>query len=228
MDQTSDNTERTNERDQYTKVSRDFVAPLGQIEHARLEIVRGISKATISAHPMAEDLFRAHFEGSVPQVSHRENTVRVAYPVPSLLQLAGYMLGGANHSAHVTLNGAIIWQIIINGGAFRVMADLRQLNLQAFEVRGGASNVELMLPQPLGTVTVRVTGGASSVSLHRPVGVAASIYVASGASSLTLDQQHYGAIGGSVHLETPDYLSALNRYQIEVMSGASNLSIDTL
>jgi len=48
-----------------------------------------------------------------------------------------------------------------------------------------------------------------------------------GATNLTFDERHLGAIGGDVNLQSPDYDDAANRYDIEVMGGANNLTIDT-
>jgi hypothetical protein len=207
---------------------REFSAPLGQVEQAQLEIVRGISQACIRGQRMTEELYRARFEGMIPAVREKHGVVSILYPQLSPIRIAANLIGGRQESANIILNGAVTWQIVINGGAWKVTADLRQLDLRAFEVLGGASDIELMLPQPLGTVIVRVSEGASSVRLYRPVGVAASVSIASGASRLKLDDHALGAIGGNVHLETPDYHIASNRYQIEVLSGASNLSITTL
>jgi hypothetical protein len=83
------------------------------------------------------------------------------------------------------------------------------------------------LPRPSGTVSVRVSGGASDVSIHRPEGVAAGIRVGRGVSKLAFDEQRFGAIGGETRLQTIDYDGAADRYDLEVTGGASELSIDT-
>ncbi len=193
---------------------RESAVPLGEVKSGHLQIGRGISKATLSAHPSLEELYRARFEGPVPEIRAKEGIVTLLYPFPSLTTFAKNMLGTLQHAADIMLNGSIPWQITIH--------------VRAFEVQGGANDVEMTLPQPLGTVTIRITEGANHVRLHRPIGVAASVYVARGASGLTLDSEHLDAYGDDVHLETSDYWSVVNRYQIEVLTGASQLVIDTL
>jgi hypothetical protein len=94
-------------------------------------------------------------------------------------------------------------------------------------VSGGASRVELTLPQPSGTVPVRVLGGASNVAIHRPEGVAAHVRVGSGSTHLAFDDQRFGAVGGEVSLQSPDYEGASDRYEITITGGASSLTIDT-
>ena len=130
-------------------------------------------------------------------------------------------------TAEVTLNPAIPWQIEFHGGLSRLDADLSVLELGSFEVTGGASGVAVTLPRPSGTVSVRVSGGASDVSIHRPEGVAARIRVGRGVSKLAFDEQRFGAIGGETRLQTIDYDGAADRYDLEVTGGASKLSIDT-
>jgi hypothetical protein len=207
--------------------SRDFAALLGSVTSGRLEVVRGVSRATIHVDPSMRDLYRAHFEGPVPGVSVQWGTVTIKYRRFSLSDWVRYALFWDRHMAEITLNGSIPWQIEIRGGVSDLTADLSGLQLSSLEVRGGASEIVATLPQPSGTVSVRVSGGASNVTLHRPVGIAARVHVSHGASKLTLDEQHFGAIGGDVRLETPDYHSTVDRYTIDVLAGASNLTIDT-
>lgn len=104
---------------------------------------------------------------------------------------------------------------------------MRQLPLRGLDLSGGASRVEVTLPRPVGTVPVRISGGASRLTLHRPAQVAARIRVSHGVSKLTFDRQRFGGLGGDNQWESPDYQNAADRYDIEVSGGASNLTIDT-
>ena len=70
---------------------------------------------------------------------------------------------------------------------------------------------------------VRIAGGASNVTLRRPLGAAVGVHVRSGASKLSFDEQHFGAIGGDVRLATPDYSNTTDRYTISIAGGASRL-----
>lgn len=91
---------------------------------------------------------------------------------------------------------------------------------------GGLSQGEIWLPQPCGTVTVRIGGGVSGLRWHRPAGVAARVEIRGGASQLGLDPQYLGAVGGPVELEAPGYSAAAERYAVDVHGGVSQLSID--
>ncbi len=72
---------------------------------------------------------------------------------------------------------------------------------------------------------IRLTGGVSHLTLHRPGGVPARVHIGGGASKLELDTQYLGAIGGPVRLETPGYASATHRYDVEIGGGASGITI---
>ena len=74
---------------------------------------------------------------------------------------------------------------------------------------------------------VRISQGASHVTFYRPTGVAVWVHVSGGLSKLSLDDQHFGAIGGDTRLETPDYGNATDRYDVKISVGASDLTITT-
>ena len=91
---------------------------------------------------------------------------------------------------------------------------------------GGASRVEVTLPPASGIVPVRVLGGASNVAIHRPEGVSAQIRVGGGSTNLAFDERCFGAVGGEVGLQSPDYAGASDRYDITISGGASSVIID--
>ena len=52
------------------------------------------------------------------------------------------------------------------------------------------------------------------------------MFAGGGASKLALDDQHFGAIGGETRLESPDYAAAMDRYEITITGGATNVTIE--
>jgi hypothetical protein len=201
--------------------AKDYTVPLGSITHGRLQFTRGAANVTLRVDYSMGDLYRARFDGPPPEVHAQDGAVTIRYP------RTFHPFDWRNRTAEVTLNPAIPWQIEFHGGLSRLDADLSVLELGSFEVNGGASGVAVTLPRPSGTVSVRVTGGASDVSIHRPEGVAARIRVGRGVSKLAFDEQRFGAIGGETRLQTNDYDGAADRYDLEVTGGASKLTVDT-
>jgi hypothetical protein len=106
-------------------------------------------------------------------------------------------------------------------------ARLDSLVLRRLSLRGGASQVEVSLPPPRGTVPLSLVGGASAVSLLRPAGAPLRARLRGSASDLTLDGRHYDAIGRDWRWEGPDFAAAADRYDLEISGGASNVTVDT-
>jgi hypothetical protein len=200
-----------------------FATPLGSLRSGHLLFVSGTSNVTIHADPSMEDLYRARFKDQVPTVRVQGGTITIEYPPCPSLDQGYYWL---ERPAEVALNASVTWHIEVRGSTSRLTAELHEVRLGSINLAGGASRIEVRLPRPSGTVSVRISGGASNVIIHRPEGVAARIHVGGGATNLIFDEKHFGATGGDVNLQSPDYYHTANRYEIEVMGGANNLTID--
>jgi len=201
--------------------NRDFAAPLGSLASGHLRFMRGASDVIIHVDPLTGDLYRACFEGAVPEVWTEGGVVNIRYP------RFYHHFGRRERTGKIALNAAIPWHIEVRDGASKLTADLSQLKLGSFEVSGGASKVEVTLPRVSGLVPVRVLGGASNVVLHRPEGVATRVRVLGGSTNLTFDDQRFGAVGGEMNLQSPNYDGTPERYDISITGGVSNVAIDT-
>ena len=168
-----------------------------------------------------DDLYLARFVEPAPAVRMEGSTIAVRYP-----RLRPFDNSRRECPGEVVLSARVPWQIEFGGGVSRLAAGLSGLELGFFEVKGGASRVELTLPPPSGTVPVRVQGGASNVTIYRPEGVAARLRVSGGVTNLSFDGQQFGVAGGEVSLQSQGYEDARDRYDITVTGGASSLTID--
>lgn len=193
-------------------------APRGAIARGRLEFTAGAARLALDAAAPAGKLFLARFDGRPPRVAVRDGTVTVAYPRFG-------PLGRGRSGATFSLSREVTWDVEVRGGVARLEADLSRLALSRLEVRGGSHAVRLRLPAPRGTVAVRLTGGASDVTVRRPAGSEARLRVTGGATSLSFDAQRLGAVGGTVLLETPGFAAATDRYDLELTGGAAGLSV---
>lgn len=204
----------------------DFSAPLAGVTAGRLEFSRGASRVTLRAAAM-DELFRAHFEGPLPDVLVERGRVAIRHRVLSPAEWASLVWPGDEHSADIALNAAVPWELEVRGGVSRLDADLTGLRLAGFEIRGGASNVELVLDEPGGIVPIRVRGGVSHVTIRRPAGVPVAASVRGGISRLALDDQRFGAIGGHARVTTGPWRQATSGYDIEIAGGASHLTVES-
>lgn len=197
----------------------DFSALLGDLQSGRLVFANGASLLALRADAGMSELYRARFQGPVPEVEADGGTIIVRYPRRS------WFLDWGGCAGEVTLNAAVPWRIEVRGGASEVNAKLGGLDLSGLEVESGASKVHLELPKPSGTVLVRITGGASKVTVRRPSGVAARLRLKGGAAGLTFDDEIFGAVGGEVRLQSPGYEDASGHYDIEISGGASEVAL---
>jgi len=159
---------------------RDFSVPLGTASSGRLRFARGAASVTLRVDSSTGYLYRARFDGPLPELHALDGTVTIRYP------RTFHPFDWHKRAGEVTLNGSIPWQIEFHGGLSRLDADLSVLRLGSFEIIGGASGVAVTLPRPLGTVSVRVSGGASDVTIHvRPASPRGSAWAAAPASWLS-------------------------------------------
>ena len=200
---------------------RDFTAPLEGVESGRLVFSSWASRLILRADAAMDELYRASFEGPVPDVKVVRGTVTFRYP--RRLRL----FDRSKQGAEVVLNAAVPWRIELRGGASEVVAELGGLDLSGLEVSGGASSFRVDLPEPSGTVPVRIAGGASEIAVRRPAGTAARVRLKGWASQLTFDDQTFGAVGSDVRLQSPGYEDAAGRYDVEVSGSASDVTLTT-
>jgi DNA-binding MarR family transcriptional regulator len=196
-----------------------FSAPLADLESARLVFPAGAFRLSLHASDIKGALYQARFQGRVPEVKAKDGVVTIRYPrrlwVPSKDKTA----------AEVTLSAAIPWQIVIQGGASEITAELGKLNLASLEVKGGLHKVHLDLPAPSGVVPMRISGGVSEVTVRRPAGVAARVHLKGWAAEFVFDDQTFSAVGNDVQLQSQGFDPAAPYYDIEVPSSASQLAI---
>ncbi len=197
-------------------------APLGDTSEGRLEFTRGASKVVVSGGAAPGELYHAHFEGPPPEVSVHGGAIVMQR------RRAFLPFDWRQQSSEVQLNTSIPWTIVLKGGMYQFTADLRGLRLSGLEVGGGASDIEVWLPAPVGVVPVRLSGGASKVVVHRPRGVPLRAAMSGGASHLVFDGQSVIDLGGRNILESSGYEAHDDRYELRFSGGASQLTIDAV
>jgi class 3 adenylate cyclase len=194
---------------------------LGPARNMALRLVRA-ANVTLDTDPSMAEPYRTRFEGAPPRVAVRDGVVTIEYR-PRLLPTSW---GG--QAAEVVLNPAAAWRIEASRGVERLRADLSAARLLGLEVQHAAANAELTLGRPAGAVLLRFDGAAREVTVHRPVGTAAKVTVAGGASRMTFDDQFYQAVAGEAVWKTADFERAGDRYEIAFTRGVRNVVVDTV
>jgi DNA-binding MarR family transcriptional regulator len=211
-----------------------YAAPLGGITSGRLIFLTGAPRITVSGDPQLTELYKADFVGPVPRMRVRGGVVTVAYPrfgwFDWRAQIAGQFIDASAHwqkdFGDIVLNAAIPWAIEMRGGISTWNADLRSMRLESFELKGGASQIELLLPKPVGVVAIRIVGGLNRMSIERPAGTATGLEIHGGVGEVVLDgETRKGA--GRLSIETPGAAGSTDRYEIEITGGAARLAISS-
>jgi DNA-binding MarR family transcriptional regulator len=196
-----------------------FSAPLAGLERGRLVVSSDTFGLNLRAGELPGALYQARFEGPVPEVKVKDGVVTIRYPRRLWLP------GMKKRAAEVTLSTAIPWQIVLQGGASEITAELGDLNLVSLELKGGAHMARLELPAPSDVVPLRISGGASETAIRRPAGTAARVHLKGWASEFVFDDQTFSAVGNDVRLQSQNFDPAAPHYDIDVDSSASQLTI---
>src|SRR5258707_14597050 len=96
---------------------------------------------------------------------------------------------------------------------------------QGIRITGGMSMVSLEFPAPTSVIPVRISGSPSQITVRRPAGVPARVHLKGWASEFTFDNQTFSNLGNDVRLQSPGYEATDRRYDIDVSSSVSMVTI---
>jgi hypothetical protein len=200
-------------------------AARGDRDAATVDVVSGASVVTVRTADIGDDLYRVSTpddRADVPHVSTQDDRVAVA------LAADDPDGAGGKTAVDLVLNRAVAWTVRISGGADGARLDLRDSRLAGVDLASGVSTVELQLPRPDGTAAVTETGGVSRFAVHVPPDVPVRVTVAGGAG--TGRHQRHRALGvpGTTVFGPPDWDGAAHRYDVRLVGGVSQFSLDQL
>jgi DNA-binding MarR family transcriptional regulator len=195
------------------------VAPLGPQAAARVIVETSASRLAFAGAAPAGDLIRATFDGPTPDIRTSGGTVTIRYrrTARSAFQ---------TRKARIALSAGIPWTIELRGGLTDLDGSLEGVTLSRVDVEDGANHINLDLPAAAGTVAIRVSGLASSVRLRRPASTPVGLRVAGGISHLRLDGRHHQQVGGEQRFVSDRSKAGADRYEVEILGGASEVRID--
>jgi DNA-binding MarR family transcriptional regulator len=196
----------------------EFTAPIGGLDRARLLFRSGANELLVRGSADFEDLYRAKFDGPVPQVRLRDGTVSIQYK-------GRFQWDWRDRRADVSLNAGLPWDVEVVGGSNKIQGKLATVDLRSFELTGGADQLRLTLGRPTGIVPISLVGGASHARFERPAGVHVQLQLTGGATGVEFDRQKLGATGGMTTLETTGAADATDRFVIEVTGGANRITV---
>jgi DNA-binding MarR family transcriptional regulator len=196
----------------------EYTAPIGGLSHARMLFKSGANELLIRGAADLEDLYRATFDGPVPQVRLRDGIVTIQYK-------GRLQWDWRDRRADVSLNAGVPWDIEIVGGSNKLQGKLASVDLRSFELTGGVDQLRLTLGRPSGIVPIRLTGGVNHARFERPTGVHVQLQISGAAGRVEFDQQKLGGTAGPSLLETPGAAQASDRFVIEATGAASRITV---
>jgi len=201
---------------------KDFAAPLSGLTSGRLIFSTGASMLTVHADTELAELWRGRFDGSQPEVKVEAGVVTIRN------RRRLWLLDWGQLSADIALNASIPWRIEIRGGAAGVTADLRGLELTELIVSYGMSSVNLNLPAPTSTVPLRISGGASDVTIRHPASVPVRVQFTGWTSAISFQNELLSGVRNDLHLQSPGYEDTTERYDIEISGNASMVTVTSI
>jgi DNA-binding MarR family transcriptional regulator len=194
------------------------VAPFGPGASARIIMETSASSLAFQGASAIDELVHGTFGGPLPDVRTNNGEVTLRYRRSPF----------ASRSARLALNPGIPWTVELSGGITDLAGSLEGVAFAGLELRGGTNHLKLGLPAPSGTVPIRINGVASSVIIKRPAGVPVLLRVKGGISDLRLDAERHSSVSGDQRFQSEGFGSAPDRYEIEVLDGASQVRIGVL
>ena len=117
-----------------------------------------------------------------------------------------------------------ITSLIVQTGATQAHLDLSSLRISTIDMSVGAATAWVRLPENAGPTTMHISGGASTITLEVPRGVAASIRHQGGLSTLNVDQNRFPLVSDGLYRST-DYDTATNKVDISLETGVTTIQV---
>lgn len=193
-------------------------APVSGTGDGRLRFGRTVAHVTIGADSEMPELFRARFAGPEPAVTVAGNAIHIEYRRVS-------PWAWRHQTANVALNHRIPWRVELLSGAATLNADLSGLQVREVTVEGGTSRIELGLPRPSSTVPIRIRGDVDTIVVRHPHGVPISAEVRGGVAKVRFDGQTIETPEIETRVQSPDYATATDRYDLEIAGAAGTLDV---
>lgn len=112
----------------------------------------------------------------------------------------------------------------VSTGAADAHIDLSQLRVNDVTMSIGAATAWLRFPAAAGLTTAHISGGASTITIEIPDGVAAQIQHQGGLTTLNVDQTRFPQVSDSVY-RSPNYDTAQNKVDLSIETGVTTIQV---
>ncbi|MEV8504046.1 hypothetical protein AB0368_04330 [Actinoplanes sp. NPDC051475] len=179
---------------------------------AALELVDGAKTVTLRTADLGDDLYRISTPAGAPRADERDGKVRVR-------------LDGTPEAVDVALNTRVRWDLRVAGGAQLSTIDLTGARVGGVDLSGGASRINLTLPEPDGTLSVRMSGGVSLFDVRTAGSAPVRVRLGSGASQVVLDGRTHRGVAAGRTFTPPSWAGTTDRVDVDAVAGLSALTV---
>jgi len=180
---------------------------------AGFDLVEGADAVVLRTADLGGDLYRVVTRSATPRVNDSGGRVQL------------FLENGAATAVEVMLSSTVRWDLRVGGGVSLSTIDLSGARLAAVELAGSATQINLLLPRPDGTLTVRMSGGVNQFFVHTADEVPVRVRLGSGAGQVIVGgTSHLGVAAGA--LFTPDrWDETVDRIDVDAVAGMAALTI---
>ncbi|MBG7609857.1 MAG: hypothetical protein IZT55_03230 [Anaerolineae bacterium] len=199
--------------------------PLQGAESAKIQLEFGAGQVNLAGGAGSDQFLEGTFAGGALTHSKLiENLLDVTIEPPSadFVHMVMPWSWGAREW-NISLNDQIPLNLQVKTGASSMELDLSNLRVTELELDTGASSTKITLPANAGHTHVDVDGGAASIVLNVPDGVAARIQIDSGLAAISVDQERFPRLGDIY--KSNEFDTAENKVDITADFGAGSLTI---
>lgn len=137
-------------------------------------------------------------------------------------------LGGRSDALHMDVNlnpNVPIASLNVQMGATDAHLDLSNLKVASTDISLGAASAWLRLPEAAGVTTAHISGGAATITIEVPQGVAAQIRHSGGLETVDIDQDRFPLVGDGVY-RSPGYDAATNKVDLTIETGLTTIEVN--
>ena len=194
-------------------------APLRGRTKAGFELVSDTGTIALRAEKLGDDLYRI-------------TTTEKGSVLPrAQLGTAGVKLfldeTGKRGDAAVTvlLNADVRWSMRITGGVKAGVFDLSAAAVDEVDFAGGAARIDLTLPEPDGTLPIRLSGGVNRFEVSTSEGVPVRVRTRRGAGQVKLDGRTDDGVARGASFLSPDWADSKDRIDLDAVAGVGTLRV---
>jgi hypothetical protein len=200
---------------------RTATAPIDGRTAASFELTTAVTKITVRSEDLGDELYRistADDAGLAPKPVLAQDRVQLNL-VPDG--------DGSTGAVDVVLSSQVLWNLRFAGATDEQQIDFTGGDVGGIELVGGSRVTKIALPEPAGTVAMKVTGAIDELALTSPAGNPVRVQMQGGAQTVAAGARTLRDVKPGSTL-TPKDWATNNRYDVTAEARVTLLSVETV